>query len=358
MRGHVRKRGKKWAYVVDVGRDENGKRAQKWGSGFERRKDAEAGLTEALASLRTGSYVEPVKLTVAAFLADEWLPAVKGSLRPSTFESYSMIVRTRIAPEIGSVLLQRLTAGSINAMYATLSERLSPRSVRYTHAVLRHALADAVKWDRLARNPSDAANPPSAKAARPPKMQTWNRDQLRAFLDHVRDDRLYPLWRLLATTGMRRGEAMALRWPNLDLEAGRIEIGDSKTGAGRNVALDGETVAALRAHRKAQAAERLALGPAYGDQGLVFCREDGAAIWAQSISRMFKRHAANAGLPTIRLHDLRHTHATLALRAGVHPKVVQERLGHASIAVTLDTYSHAIPAMQEDAAAKVAALID
>lgn len=358
MRGHVRKRGKRWAYVVDVGRDEDGKRIQKWGSGFDRRKDAEAGLAEALEGLRTGSYVEPSKLTVAAFLTDEWLPAVKGSLRPSTFDSYAMIVRTRIAPEIGSVLLQRLTPGSINSMYGNLAERLSPRSVRYSHAVLRHALADAVKWGQLARNPSDAANPPSAKAAKAQAMQTWSRDQLRAFLDHVRSDRLYAAWRVLATTGMRRGELMALRWPDIDLDAGRAEIGDSKTGAGRNVALDGETVAALREHRKAQAAERLALGPAYTDNGLVFAREDGAAIWGQSISRMFKRHSADAGLPVIRLHDLRHTHATLALRAGVHPKVVQERLGHASIGITLDTYSHAIPAMQEDAAAKVAALID
>jgi integrase len=344
--------------VVDIGRDEGGKRVQKWGSGFERRKDAEAGLTEALASLRTGSYVESSKLTVGAFLKDEWLPAVRASLRPSTFDSYEMICRTRIAPEVGSVLLQRLTPGALNAMYGSLAERLSPRSVRYTHAVLRHALSDAVKWDRLARNPSDAANPPSAKAAKAPKMQTWSKDQLRAFLDHVGDDRLFAAWRLLATTGMRRGELMALRWPNVDLDAGRVEIEDSKTGAGRNVALDSETAAALRAHRKAQAAEKLALGPAYDDQGLVFCREDGVPLWAQSLSRMFKRHAADAGLPPIRLHDLRHTHATLALRAGVHPKVVQERLGHASIAITLDIYSHVNPAMQEDAAATVAALID
>jgi integrase len=343
--------------VVDVGRADDGKRIQKWGSGFERRKEAEAGLTEALENLRTGSYVEPAKLTVAQFLRDEWLPAMRGSLRPSTFDSYGMIVRTRIAPEVGSVALQRLTPSTLNAMYANLSERLSPRSVRYTHAVMRHALADAVKWDRLVRNVADSAEPPSAKAAKPRKMPTWSKDQLRTFLDHVREDRLFAAWRVLATTGMRRGELMALRWPDLDLDAGRVAIPDSKTGTGRSVVLDSETVAALRAHRKAQAREKLALGPAYEDHGLVFCREDGVPIWAQSISRMFKRHASEAGLPSIRLHDVRHTAATLALQAGIHPKVVSERLGHATIAVTLDTYSHVVPGLQEDAAATLAALL-
>jgi integrase len=364
MRGHVRKRGQKWAYVVDVGRDDDGRRIQKWGSGFERRKEAEAGLTEALENLRTGSYVEPAKLTVAQFLTDEWLPAMRGSLRPSTFDSYEMIVRTRIGPEIGTVALQRLTPSALNAMYGKLLEGgedrkpLSARSVRYSHAVLRHALSDAVKWDRLVRNVADSAEPPSAKAAKPRKMPTWNKDQLRTFLDHVREDRLFAAWRVLATTGMRRGELMALRWADLDLDAGQVAIPDSKTGSGRSVALDKETVAALRAHRKAQAAERLALGPAYTDQGLVFCREDGAPIWAQSISRMFKRHAGEAGLPSIRLHDVRHTAATLALQTGIHPKVVSERLGHATIAITLDTYSHVTPGLQEDAAAAVAALLD
>lgn len=140
---------------------------------------------------------------------------------------------------------------------------------------------------------------------------------------------------------------------------GRPQLSEPKTDHGRrNVALDPETVAALRAHRKAQAAEKLALGPAYQDQGLVFCREDGAPIWPRTFSRRFELFAKAAGLPRIRFHDLRHTHATLALAAGVHPKVVQERLGHATIAITLDTYSHAIPALQEDAAATVAALID
>jgi integrase len=140
---------------------------------------------------------------------------------------------------------------------------------------------------------------------------------------------------------------------------GGPELTEPKTASGRrNVALDPGTVAALREHRKRQLEERLAWGSAYRDCGFVFCREDGPPVWPADFSAAFKRHVKAAGLPVIRLHDLRHTHATLALEAGVHPKVVSERLGHASVGITLDTYSHAIAALQEDAAAKVAALLE
>ncbi len=291
----------------------------------------------------------------------------KPSLRASTFDSYRMIIETRIVPHVGQLPVQKLTAPKLNQLYGKLLEgdddrkALSARPVRYTHAVLRHALQDAIRWNRVSRNVADSAEPPSAKAAKAKVSPTWDRHQLRQFLEaeHVRKHRLYALWRLVATTGTRRGEALALTWPDLDLEAGRASVTDSKTESGRRlVALDEETSATLRAHRKAQAAERLAMGPAYEANMLVFCREDGEPLLGQSVSRTFGRLAKKAGLPQVRFHDLRHGHATLALQAGVNPKVVQERLGHSSVAFTLDRYSHAIPALQEDAAAKVAALLD
>lgn len=378
MRGHVRKRGNKWCFVVDVGRDEEGKRIRKWHSGFDRRKEAEAALADTLADLRTGTYVEPSKLTLRAFLRDEWLPAMRRSLRPSTHASYSQVLDTHVVPALGHVALPALTPPMLTTLYGELldgrgdRDPLSPRTVRYAHTIVRQALADAVKWNRLTRNPADAAEPPSAKAAKARTMRTWDREQLRRFLAHVAEDRLYAAWRMAATTGLRRGELLGLRWRDLDLDAARAQIvqtlsyaagepqlSEPKTDHGRRaVALDSATVTALRAHRKAQAAEKLALGPAYQDRELVFCREDGTPLWPRSLSRTFSRLAKKAELPTIRFHDLRHTHATLALQAGVHPKVVSERLGHATVSITLDTYSHAVPAMQEDAAAKVAALID
>lgn len=376
MRGHIRKRGSKWCFVVDVGRDENGKRIRRWHSGFKRRKDAERALAEALRRLDAGTYVAPSKLTLRDFLVDEWLPAIAGTLRESTYESYAGNIRRHVVPAIGARRLQQVTPALLNSLYAELGrerevegerrEPLSPRTIRYVHTILRRALADAVRWNCIARNPAEHATPPRARQA--PKMQTWTAEQLRAFLEHVRGDRLYAAWRLLATTGMRRGEVLGLTWDNVDLDAARVSIAETligarrrstpKTDSGRrNVALDPETVEALREHAQSQAEEMAAMGPGYENSNLVFCNPDGRPLWPRSFSRMFERHVRAAALPRIRLHDLRHTHATLALQAGVHPKVVQERLGHATIGITLDTYSHAIPAMQEDAAAQIAALI-
>jgi integrase len=213
------------------------------------------------------------------------------------------------------------------------------------------------------------ADPPRPEPGR--KLRTWNADQLRRFLDSIRDPRLYPLYHLLAQTGARRGEALGARWEDFDgarwtvcrnlvpTTGGAIESTPKTATGRRNVALDATTVRVLREWRKHQLEERLAWGPAWQDTGRVFTREDGTDLSPNGVSQTFAALVrACEGLPGIRLHDLRHTHATLALQAGVHVKVVAERLGHSSVKVTLDIYSHAIPAMQEDAAAKVAQLIE
>lgn len=315
--------------------------------------------------------MSPDKVTVRAFLEDEWLPAMAPSLRPSTYESYKLNVR-RVVERVGERRLQSITPAMLTRLYGALGERLAPRTVRYTHTVLRQALADAVAWQRLPRNPADRAKPPSLASVADMPPRTWSARQLDDFLDHVRGDRLYAAWRVLAMTGVRRGELLGLEWDAVDLDTGRLAItrtliegkgaprfSEPKTKRGRrSVALDPGSVDALQGHHTAQLDERLAWGPAYEGHGLVFCRENGTPIWPRTFSRSFDHHVRDVGLPRIRLHDLRHTHATLALEAGVHPKVVQERLGHATIAITLDTYSHAIPAMQEDAAARIAALLE
>lgn len=253
-------------------------------------------------------------------------------------------------------------------MYADLGETLSPRTVRYIHAILRRAFADAVKWNRLARSPVDAADPPSPRAGGATTMRTWSSSELAQFLECAGDDRLSACWRFLAMTGCRRGEALGLRWRDLDLDNDRATIMQTVVGnrvvsetktdrSRRTIALDRVSVAALRQHRQDQEEERRLFSASYADSDLVFCQEDGSPLWPRSLTRRFARLVEMAGVPKIRLHDLRHTHATLALQAGVHPKVVQERLGHATISITLDVYSHAIPAMQEEAASKVAALV-
>ncbi|HYT10604.1 MAG TPA: tyrosine-type recombinase/integrase, partial [Mycobacteriales bacterium] len=319
------------------------------------------------------------KQTLAEFL-DDWLDGVEPTIRAATYHSYQRNLKLHVRPRLGSVQLRRVGAGQLNALYAALladgkrshgGGGLSPRTVRYVHTILHRAFRDAVRWGRLARNPADAADPPRASASAGPAMSTWTAGEVRAFLDHVGDHRLYAGFLLLATTGMRRGECLGLRWPDVDLVAARlsivqtviavnheIRVGSPKTAKGRRtVALDPGTVAVLRAHRKRQLAERLLMGAGFTDHDLVFCRPDGGPLHPERFSRTFDREIAKTDLPRIRLHDLRHSWATLALSAGVHPKVVQERLGHAAIGITLDTYSHVTEGLHGDAAALVAGLI-
>jgi len=382
MRGHVRQRGRKWCVVYDEGYDENGCRVQRWRSGFATKREAEAELTKILNTLQTGEYVKPTAETFGVFL-DEWLETVKSSLRPTTWSSYRMIVNAHLKPRLGTVPLQRLTAPQLNRAYADMLEKgrrnrrdtknvaagLSPRTVRYAHTIARKALSDAVGWNLIPRNVADAANPP--KKAKGSK-KTWTAEQLRALLEHVRDDRLYAALLLAATTGCRRGELLAVSWDDVDLDAAkfhirrtlvssdyRVVVSEPKTDRGRRtIALDPATVEALREHQTRQLDERIALGEGWANESnLIFTRADGSPIHPQAFSEAFERHAAAAKLPKLSLHGLRHTHATLALRAGVHPKVVSERLGHASVAFTMDVYTDALPDLQEGAAALVAALV-
>ena len=374
MRGHVRRRGTKWGAVIDVPTT-TGKRKQKWIT-RDTRKEVERAMADALARIDRGAYIAPTKKTLADYL-DEWLANTKRTIRASTYSTYESLIRTQIKPRIGSVRLQDLNSFVLNALYDDLLSAgrrdgkggLSPASVRYVHSVIRKALNDAVKENLVPRNVADAARPPRVQGA---NIRTWSARELRTFFDHVRCDRLYAAYVVAGTTGMRRGEVLGLRWQDLDLDAGRasvaqtlivvggyeVQFSEPKTARGRRmVALDPATGAALREQRERQMLERALMADAYHDHDLVFCRENGKPLHPDAFSDAFWRHAKAAGLPRIRFHDLRHTHATLALAAGVHPKVVSERLGHASITITLDTYSHAIPAMQETAASLVASLV-
>lgn len=375
MRGHIRKRGNSWAVVVDLGLDESGRRRQKWHSGYKTKKDASDGLTEILGKLQGGTYVEPTKQTVATYLRD-WLPAIQATVRPGTWTSYRTNMERHVIPRIGHVQLRQVGALHLNALYAELLQSgrcsgdggLSARTVKYTHTILHRAFRDAVRWGLVGRNPADLADPPKQRS---PEMQVWATEELRTFLGAVRDDRLYALWLLLATTGLRRGEALGLRWIDLDPDGGRASIRQTLSSVGgklafstpktaksrRSIVLDPSTLSALRTHRKLQVEEQLAWGSAYQESGLIFAREDGSPIRPDTITRRFQELAKAAGLQPLRLHDLRHTYATIALGAGTHPKVVAERLGHSTIAVTLDIYSHVIPALEEQEAARLTRLI-
>jgi integrase len=369
MNAAIIKRGRRYAVRLDLGRGPDGKRIYRYHSGYPTRRAAQQARVELLGALERHAYVAPDKTTLAEYLRGQWLPATQRRVRPGTFIEYQRKVDTHLIPALGQIPLQQLTTAMLNAHYQQLLTRgIGPRTVQYVHATIREALNDAVRSGLLVRYLALYAAPPTARRG---GLQTWTAEELRRFLDSVRDDRLYAAWRLAALTGMRRGEVLGLRWADLDLDAGWLavrqtlvvvanqpQLSQPKTTRGRRqLALDPETITALRGHRRAQAAERLAAGPAWSDTGLVFTRQDGRPLHPEYVRRLFDRRINRVGLPRIRLHDLRHTYATLALQAGVHPKVISERLGHTTVAITLDVYSHAIPALQQDAAMTVADLL-
>jgi len=377
MRGSIRKRGSTYTWYISVPDPVTGERRQRSKGGFRTKKACQEALNEALARLREGTFVRPSPRGLGAFLVDEWLPAVRPPrVRPSTWDSYRMAVERHIVPALGGVLLQGLTPAHLTAFYRTLLDDgrrdgrggLAPKSVRNVHGVLHAALRDAVRWGYLPRNVATAADLPKGMT---PEMHVWSPDQLRAFLEHLRGDPLYAAWLLLATTGMRRGEIAGLRWVDVDLDAGRVSprrprvvvnykvvVSEPKTAKGRrSLALDPATVAALREHRTRQLQQRLAIGPRWQDSGLVFTWPDGRPIHPHRFSKWFEQHTRAASLPKIRLHDVRHSYATAALAAGVPAKVVSERLGHANIAITMDTYGHVLPGLDAQAAGTVARLI-
>jgi integrase len=375
--GWTRKRGNTWTwYIEDVPDPSTGRPRQVSKGGFRTRKEARDALLEAQAALRSGTFVEPSKRTVGSYLLEEWLPDNQPPrLRPSSYANYTIYTSTHVVPRLGDIELQRLTPSNLSTFYRALltdarrdGQGLAPKTVRNIHAMLHRALKDAVRLGYLVRNVADAVTPPRGAA---PEMQVWTPEQLRTFLAHARHDRLYALWLLVATTGMRRAELAGLRWVDVDLDAARlsprrprvvvnyvVHESEPKTRMGkRSLALDQATVAALKEHKARQEQERAQVGAAWMDSGLVFTRPDGAPIHPDLITDWFKRLARAAGLPPIRLHDVRHSYATAALAAGIPAKVVSERLGHANIAITLDVYSHVIPGMDAQAANAVASLI-
>lgn len=383
MRGHVRKRGPSWTFMVDIGRDPaTGKRRLKSKGGYRTRRDAERALSKTLEQINHGTYVEPSRMTLAEYMP-RWLEAARlRGLRQTTLVGYEVMITRQLIPRIGALQLRELTPAHLNSLYLELLERgrlqrrggLSPRTVRAAHTVLRRALRDAVRQGLLTRNVADLADPPSAAAARAEarkSVKTWTPAQLRQFLDRTRDHRLYPAFLLGAMTGMRRGEVLGLRWVDLDLDNGRLVItqtlvapryrlvfSEPKTAAGRRtVALDDRTVTALREHRRCQAAERLALGPEYTDSGLVFTQEDGSPLVPLIFTQRFQKASRDSGLPQIRFHDLRHGHVTYLMQAGVPLPAIAQRVGHSSVAVTGDIYSHVSPELRIDVATLAARIV-
>lgn len=337
---------------------------------FETQREVNRWRVETLKSQQDGLLPANREITVAQFF-ERWLEDVaKPSTRIRTYQSYCGLFRVHIQPALGTVKLADLRPEHLQRFYTTKTEAgLSARTVRYLHGLLHHTLDQALKWGLVPRNVCEAVVPP--RLARR-SMQTLTPAEAQHLLEALRKDRLYALYLLAISTGMRQGEILGLRWTEVDLDGGTVRVvraiqrikgqgyvvSDPKTERGRRaIALPKITVTALREHQKQQAAEKATAEAEWQEQGLVFTTHIGTPLDARNILRHFKAALEEAGLPEMRFHDLRHTAATLLLLQEIHPKIVQEMLGHSSITLTLDTYSHVLPDMQREAASKMDALL-
>jgi len=367
MRGHIRQRNKKgntWSLVINLGKDpDTGKYRQQWVTVKGSRQDAEKRLTELLHQLDAGTYAPPGKLTTGGFLTTWLADYARPSLTPRSFERYESITRVHLLPALGGIKLTQLRPNHLQKHYtAMLGTGLAPRTVRYHHTILHKALQTAVKWGLVSRNVADGAELPSSQNA---DMQTWGEAELNVFMEAAKDTQYYALFYTALFTGMRRSELLALRWQDIDFIYGQIYVNRGlhqlKGGeyvftapkskkSRRTIALPPSAFLVLSDYRKQKEADALMLEVEIKDGDLIFCHIDGTPWRPNTITRAWSMLAARAGVKVIRLHDARHTHASLMLKQGIHPKVVQERLGHSTISITLDTYSHVAPGLQEAAA--------
>lgn len=365
MRGHITKRGHdSYTIVINLGIDPaTGKRKQQWVSSKGTKKDAEKRLAELLHQIDSGTFLKPTKITVTEYL-ERWLKDyVRANLAPRTAEGYEHIMHHHLIPSLGSIVLTQLKPEHLQRYYSEkLSSGLSAQTVRHHHTALHKALQTAVEWDLLARNVADAVSAPRVQHT---EMQTWNENDVALFLEAAKDSYYYTLFYTALFTGMRRSEYLALRWSDLDLllcqayvsrslhvlKGSQVVFRSPKTAKGRRmIALSPSLALVLREHLEKAKLERAMLGLSLKDDNLVFCQPDGNPLLPNTITHAWIKLVRRTGLKPIRLHDARHTHASLMLKQGAHPKIVQERLGHASIQITLDTYSHVAPGLQEAAA--------
>jgi integrase len=376
MKGHIRERSPgHWAIVLDIRDPETGKRRRKWHNFAGTKREAQVECARRVAELAGGGYVEPKATTLASFL-DRWLEHVRTQVSPRTFERYSELARKNIAPLLGNTPLSKLQPVSISRAYAKalLAGRrdgrggLSPRTVHHMHRILRQALQQAVRWQILPRNPAEMVKPPRVERT---KSCTLSAEQAAQLLSALAHSRIYWPTLIALATGMRRGEILALRWENVDLDRGTLQVVETieetkaglrfkppKSGKTRAITLPAFAVAELRRLKREQTEQLLKLGVRQTGTTLVCGRADGGTRAPLAVTYEFARFVRQLrDLPQVRFHDLRHSHATQLLASGVHPKIAQERLGHSSISVTLDLYSHAVGSLQDEAASRVDAAL-
>ena len=380
MKGYLRRRSKSsWEITIDIGKDgATGHRLRHYETIRGTKASAHKRLAELLVTIQEGIYVRQLKqLTVGSWL-QRWLNGhAVSNLSPKTAESYEQELSHYVTPNLGGIRLNELRPHHIqDYIVKALTEGrrhrvsgLSRRSVQYHYRILSKALDDAIKLGLIVVNPCKAVSPPRPVHKDVPALDA---DDLYRLLGAIRDSSYYLFYHTLLFTGLRRGELLALQWQDLDLDLaciyvahtlhklddGSIIIKEPKTSRGRrHVDLPPSLAMLLRQYKVEREAEHTIMGKALTEDDFVFSHMDGTPLNPNTVSHTFTKMVARAGLPHLRLHDLRHIHATMLLKAGIHPRIVQERLGHSSIATTLDIYSHTVPGLQKAAAERLDALL-
>ncbi len=368
MKGYFRKRGSKWSFSIDVGRDpETGKRKQKTVSGFKTKKEAEKACAELISQIENNEYIKESTDDYESYLLEYMENVAKHSIRPSTYELQLFICKKHIIPEIGNLKLKDIKPRHLQALYSRkMYTGLAASYIRNMHAIISKSLRKAAEWGAIKENIASLVTPPRIEKR---QVRTWDLEETNKFLQEIKkrktgNSKLYIAYILAIYCGMRKGEILGLRWKDCDLEKGIIRIQQTlvktkgklyfqepKTkGSIRTIKVPDLAIQTLKAHKLKQKEIKLATSSAYEDHDLVVANWTGSMIDPADINADFKIACKFADVPQIRFHDLRHTHATLLLQLGENPKVVSERLGHADVSITLNTYSHVLPTMQENLA--------
>lgn len=373
MKGSIKKRGSTYSFVVDIGKDPvTGKRRQKRFSGYKTKKEAQTALATVIHELEQGSFVLPAHDTLKDYL-NYWISQREENLSPTTVYGYKIIINNHLVPSMGAVQLKDLKPLMLNEYYSEKLKTLSGRTVLHHHRMLRKALQDAVGWQLIKSNPCDAVEPPKATKY---KAEVLDIDEIRKLINALKGHKLEVPVSLMLFLGLRRGELLALKWSDIDFEKSTITIQRNLVRAGeagvelilkepktedsiRSIPLSDGIVDMLEKHKINQKSQKLKFGKYYKDKDLefVFTEEDGSLINPASFSHRFGDFLKENGLKEIRLHDLRHTNATIMLMSNIPAKVASQRLGHSNISTTLDIYSHVLKDMEKDVSEKISDII-
>lgn len=364
MRGHIRKRGSTYSIVVDVGLDENGKRKQKWISGFKTKKEAEAALAELINEVESGTFIMSNNVKVDKFLK-YWLDNyAKPNLSPTTVYGYEIIIEKHLTPFFKDIELQKLRPIDLQQYFINKKDELSGKTLLQHYRVLHKALNFAFKNKLIKDNPIEYVDPPKPNKYH---AKVLSLEEIKRLLECLKGSDLEVIINVALALGLRRGELLGLKWSDINFDEETVTIRNNLVRAGseliiktpksdssnRTLKISKNIIDMLKKHKVKQNEIKLQLGENYKNNDLVFCNKDGSMINPSTFSHIFSDFLKKNNLPQIRLHDLRHTNATLMLKSNISPKVAGNRLGHSTVTITLDLYSHVLTDMDKEAAQKI-----